>query len=305
MIVSLPRSIARKFQNLILTWYATHQRDLPWRTTHDPYAILVSEIMLQQTQVDRVLTYWTGWIERWPTFEALVHTSTSDVIRAWKGLGYNRRAVNLKRAASVVLERGGFTSFVSQEMIQTLPGVGPSTAAALMNFVWNIDTPYLETNIRRIMQRLAYGPETTVGWRNNRELLDVARRVLPAGQAKVWPHALMDFGALVCRPSDPTCSNCLLQPLTPQYSTSGIQHRVLKQGSRGNPLIRFEETNRYWRGRMIDVLRDHEQLSRHDLYQTLPQTVSQLTIERYEQLITDLAREGLVSIQHKIISLPK
>lgn len=289
-----------------MTWYQEHQRDLPWRVTHDPYAILVSEIMLQQTQVDRVLTYWTGWIERWPTFEALVHTSTSDVIRAWKGLGYNRRAVNLKRAASVVLERGGFTSFVSQEMIQTLPGVGPSTAAALMNFVWNIDTPYLETNIRRIMQRLAYGPETTVGWRNNRELLDVARRVLPAGQARIWPHALMDFGALVCRPSDPTCSNCLLQPLTPKNPTLVIQPLGLNDGGRRKQAIRirFEETNRYWRGRMIDLLRVHPQLSRDDLYQALPQEESQLTPHRFEQLVADLLQDGLIEIRDTRISLP-
>src|SRR3954453_11002295 len=116
----------------LLEWYAAEGRELPWRRTHDPYAILVSEIMLQQTQVARVLERWPAWLERWPTVEALAAASTADVLRAWSGLGYNRRALSLQRAARAVADAGSFPNTLDE--LRALPGVGPYTASAIACF---------------------------------------------------------------------------------------------------------------------------------------------------------------------------
>ena len=132
----------------LLDWYAAEGRDLPWRHTRDPYAILVSEVMLQQTQVARVLERWTAWLERWPTVEALAAASTADVVRAWSGLGYNRRAVNLQRAARAVVERGGFPR--TPEGLQELPGVGPYTASAVACFAFDAQLTTVDVNARRV-----------------------------------------------------------------------------------------------------------------------------------------------------------
>ena len=134
-------------RDLLLAWYAATARDLPWRRTRDPYAILVSEVMLQQTQVDRVVPRYERWLERWPTVEALAAATTADVILEWQGLGYNRRAVSLHRAARAVAERGW------PDDLTELPGVGPYTAAAVGNFAFGRDVLPVDTNVRRVQER--------------------------------------------------------------------------------------------------------------------------------------------------------
>src|SRR6267154_4024412 len=128
----------------LLVWFGAHGRDLPWRTTRDPYAILVSEVMAQQTQVDRVVPRWIAWLERWPTVDALAGASPADVIREWQGLGYNRRALNLHRAAEHVAAHGW------PEDLTELPGVGPYTAAAVSSFAFGRSVAAVDTNHRRV-----------------------------------------------------------------------------------------------------------------------------------------------------------
>ncbi len=299
----MPRKRIQEFHELIFTWFQTNQRDLPWRHTHDPYAILVSEVMLQQTQVDRVLNYYPAWLERWPTFEALAHAPSADVIRAWAGLGYNRRAVNLLRAARFILERGGFDRFQTSQELASIPGIGPGTAGALMNFVWNIDTPFLEVNLKRIFQRWAYGPETIIGWRSDRELREVAKAVLPAGLARIWPHALMDFGALACRPGDPLCEHCPLQKLVAKRNQKLKKNELDMREKTVVPTQPFKTTNRYWRGRIIDALRTHNQLTVSQLLKALPE-YHLLKPSRYQQLLKDLNRDGLLTMTDRQIRLP-
>ena len=169
----------------LLAWYARTARDLPWRRTRDPYAILVSEVMLQQTQVDRVVPRYLRWLDRWPSAAALAAASTADVIVEWQGLGYNRRAVTLHRAARVVAERGW------PEDLTELPGVGPYTAAAVSNFAFGRDVLPLDTNVRRVQERTG-------------ESFD--------GECA---QALFDLGATVCLARVPRCAVCPLAEACP------------------------------------------------------------------------------------------
>jgi A/G-specific adenine glycosylase len=169
----------------LLAWYAAHGRDLPWRRTRDPYAILVSEVMLQQTQVERVVPRWRAWLARWPTVDALAAAPVADVIVAWQGLGYNRRAVNLHRAAQAVAERGW------PDDLTELPGVGPYTAAAVGNFAFGRDVLPVDTNVRRIQERTG-------------ERFDGS-----------CTQALFDLGATVCLARVPRCGACPLASACP------------------------------------------------------------------------------------------
>jgi A/G-specific adenine glycosylase len=185
-------------EKLLLTWFAEHGRDLPWRSTRDPYAILVSEIMLQQTQVERVVPRYLAWLERWPTVESLAAASPADVIRAWQGLGYNRRALNLHRAARLIAAEGWPADLTA------LPGVGRYTAAALRRFAFAEDVLPVDVNVERVLRRTGatFGP--------------------------VAAHALMDLGATVCIARIPRCRVC---PLAAHCPSRGIREApARKQG---------------------------------------------------------------------------
>src|SRR5215218_8549239 len=144
----------------LLGWFRDHARELPWRQTRDPYAILVSEVMLQQTQVDRVIPYYTRFLERFPTVEDLASAATSDVIRIWSGLGYNRRAVNLQRAARVVVSEHGGSFPDDPADLKKLPGIGAYTAGAIAAFAHERDVAFLDTNMRRVISRVIFGNES-------------------------------------------------------------------------------------------------------------------------------------------------
>src|SRR5579872_4755747 len=179
----------RAFQQHILSWYDTFKRDLPWRGDPDPYHILVSEIMLQQTGIARVIPKYLAFLERFPTLNALAGASTADVLRQWHGLGYNRRALNLKRAAEAAVERFGGQLPHTVEELESLPGIGKYTARAVASFAFNLQVPVVDTNVRRVLSAFA-GRELS-----ERETWDLAERVLPTGRAADWNQALMDYGA--------------------------------------------------------------------------------------------------------------
>src|SRR5919198_5247456 len=195
MIAAGTLRVARMEQEL-LAWYAAHGRDLPWRRTRDPYAILVSEVMLQQTQVERVVRRYLAWLARWPTVRALAAASPADVIRCWQGLGYNRRAVNLHRATRVVAERGW------PDDLTELPGVGRYTAAAVRAFAFGEPVLPEDTNVRRVRERTGhtFGPG--------------------CGQA------LMDLGAAVCLARIPRCDLC---PLADACPSRGRRYEPLRK----------------------------------------------------------------------------
>ena len=186
-------------EELLLAWFAAHGRDLPWRRTKEPYAILVSEVMLQQTQVERVIPRYLAWLVRWPTAQALAAASPADVIRAWQGLGYNRRALNLHRAARHVAERGW------PEDLTALPGVGRYTAEAVSSFALGQPVLPVDTNVRRVQERTghSFGAES--------------------GQA------LMDLGATICLARIPRCDVC---PLAEGCPSRGRRYEPLRKQSR-------------------------------------------------------------------------
>jgi len=183
----------------LLAWFAEHGRDLPWRRTRDPYAILVSEVMLQQTQVECVIPRYLRWLERWPTAYALAAATTADVIREWQGLGYNRRALSLHRAAQVVARDGW------PDDLTVLPGVGAYTAAALRSFAFGEPVLPVDTNVRRVEERTSheFGPA--------------------CGQA------LMDLGATICLARVPRCGVC---PLAGGCPSRGRRYEPLRKQSR-------------------------------------------------------------------------
>ncbi len=182
----------------LLAWYDENGRELPWRKTRDPYAILVSEVMLQQTQVDRVIPRWRAWLERWPTVEALAAASPAEVILAWQGLGYNRRAVSLHRAACLVAEEGW------PDDLTGLPGVGTYTAAAVGNFAFGVDILPVDTNVRRVQERTG-------------ELFDGS-----------CAQALFDLGATICLARVPRCASC---PLATGCPSRGSRYEPLRKQS--------------------------------------------------------------------------
>jgi A/G-specific adenine glycosylase len=202
---------------LVAAWYRRHGRDLPWRHTRDPYAILVSEVMLQQTQVERVVPRWLAWLERWPSAEALATASPAEVIREWQGLGYNRRALALHRAARAVTADGW------PDDLTELPGVGPYTAAAIGNFAFGRPELPVDVNVARVVRRTgaSFGPDAA--------------------------QALMDLGATVCRARAPRCDAC---PLSGRCPSRGAREApASRQG-------RFEGSFRQRRAAALRLVAD-------------------------------------------------
>jgi A/G-specific adenine glycosylase len=246
----------RDVRHRLLAWFAANRRDLPWRRSRDPYHILVSEVMLQQTQVDRVLPYYHAFLERFPTAEALASAPTADVIKAWAGLGYNRRAVNLQRTARhVVAELGGvFPRDV--ERLRRLPGIGPYTAGAIACFAFEQDVAFIDTNMRRVLHRLFVGVDVPKPTANDREILDIAAAALPPGDGWRWNQALMEFGALQCTARRPACVVCPLQASCRAYPAIQSAIVELPRGVRLKQEAPFSGSNRYYRGRVLAALRD-------------------------------------------------
>lgn len=247
------------FQQRILAWYATYRRDLPWRGDLNPYHVLISEIMLQQTQVDRVIPKYLAFLERFPTLESLALASTAEVLRAWQGLGYNRRALHLQRLARVVMERHGGHLPPTARELQGLPGIGRYTAHAVACFAFGAQVPVVDTNVRRVLSGFAGRDLSEAGaWK-------LAGALLPQGRAAEWNQALMDYGALIYK-ARPTRS--------------------------GTPAVPFTHSNRFWRGRIIDVLRQHDAVTMPVLLQELPQDHQDR--DRIRGLVRVLHEEGMV-----------
>ncbi|HEU5090424.1 MAG TPA: A/G-specific adenine glycosylase [Roseiflexaceae bacterium] len=303
----------RAIQALLLTWFEQNARDLPWRRIRDPYRIMVSEIMLQQTQVDRVIPKYFAFLAAFPTLDALADASTADVIRAWAGLGYNRRAVNMQRAARAVRDEysGQFPQTVEQ--LLALPGIGPYTAGAIACFAFEADVGFIDTNIRRVLRRLFFEPHEQP---SERTLVELAQTLVPPGNGWQWNQAIMELGALVCTAANPLCWRCPLREQCRDYAwrRSADEQVVLAYGSevpaprrriaeRGQPA--FAGSSRFFRGKIIDVLRTHpEGIAVMALGPLVKDDYAESDRDWLETLIAGLVRDGLAERRGDDIRLP-
>ncbi len=294
----------------LLAWYARHGRThLPWRVVRDPYYTLVSEFMLQQTQVARVLLKFDAFVERFPDVTALANASQADVLRAWQGLGYNSRAVRLKSVAQAVVERFGARIPSDPQALRSLPGVGPYTVAAIRAFAYDCDDAALDTNIRRIVHRLYFGVEHPAR-ASLRELDERAKEMIAPGTGHDWNSAMMDLGATICSARAPKCGLCPLQTECAAAPIDAAQLDVLRVRARKkNPAaapVPFRLTTRYARGRIVDRLRElppGRRISLLDLHREVAPLMPERSLSDVERLVSLLVSDGLVATDGETIAL--
>ncbi|MEY4173271.1 MAG: A/G-specific adenine glycosylase [Actinomycetota bacterium] len=271
----------------VLAWGVPRLRDLPWRHTRDPWAVLVSEVMLQQTQVRRVVPKWQAFLDLFPTPEACAEVPLGEVLREWQGLGYPRRARNLHATATEVSRLGSFPSTL--EGLLALPGVGAYTARAVLAFAFEADAAVVDTNIARVLARVE-GRRLTP-----KEAQAMADGLLPLGQAWEWNQCLMDLGAVVCRPQ-PDCAACPLRRSC-AWQGRGPDPAVGSAGvSRSQ--APFEGSDRQARGRVLRAVAVSP-LRREDAARAMA-----VGVERAERLVQALVSEGLLATDGDLLRLP-
>jgi A/G-specific adenine glycosylase len=246
----MPR-LDKKLRGRIRIWYRRNGRSLPWRGIRQPYRILLSEVMLQQTQVDRVLEKYPRFLRRFPSLRSLAAADLRDVIIAWRGMGYNNRAVRLHRLAQTVLrEHAGRFPHTLEGML-ALPGIGPYTARAVLSGAFRQRYPIVDVNVSRLFSRLFWRMRSLAQTRHDREIWALAEKVLPTQNVYEWNQALMDLGARVCTARQPGCEHC---PLRSFCASKGhmlgksVRKSTREQQMRGIP-------NRLFRGRIVEFLR--------------------------------------------------
>jgi A/G-specific adenine glycosylase len=242
----------------LLDWGERTRLDLPWRRTRDPWAVLVSELMLQQTQVSRVEPRWHGFLARFPTVEACARAPVGDVVTLWAGLGYNRRAVNLHRCAVALVEQHGGRLPAEVAALQALPGIGPYTARAVVAFAFEGHAGVLDTNAARVLARLAGRPL------GRAEAQRRADELAPPGSSWAWNQAMLDLGATVCTSRPPACERCPVAAWCTWRGSGGPDPAVGSAGVSGRQ-SRFVGSDRQGRGRLVDALRVADRVGRDQL----------------------------------------
>jgi A/G-specific adenine glycosylase len=255
----------RLFRDLILSHFRAHGRDLPWRQTTDPYRILVSEIMLQQTQVERVAVRFVEFLERFPDFASLAAAPQSEVLLAWQGMGYNRRALALQRTAQRVVEEYGGRLPADVETLATFPGIGKATAAAIAAYAFNMPVVYIETNIRRVFIHFFF--QDREGVRDD-EILPLVEQALYRENPREWYSALMDYGTVL------------------KKRTANPNRRSASYSRQS----RFEGSDRQVRGRLLALI-----LAEGSVTETEAAARTGEEPERVRRILAGLAREGFVA----------
>ena len=276
-------------QARLLGWYAAFGRDLPWRRTRDPYSVLIAEVMLQQTQVERVIPKWYAWLTRFPNFAALAAASRADAIREWRGLGYNLRAVRLHAIARQVMEHHAGELPRSLAGLLSLKGVGRYTAGAVACFAFGEPVAMIDTNVRRVLGRV---------FQASGDFERLADSLVPATDAYAWNQALMDLGATVCRAQRPTCRLCPLRDVCAAAGQFAVRrpHRIADRRASYAARERAAAEERARRGRVVDALRALPTGSTLSLGE-LATRVSHADSDDLESRLNRLAADGLVVIE--------
>lgn len=262
-----------EFQTKILSWYVNNKRDLPWRKTRDPYKILVSEVMLQQTQVSRVVPKYEAWLHTLPTINHLAQASTPDVLRLWSGLGYNRRALYLQKTAKAIMtdHKGHWPNTI--EDLKVLPGIGDYTARAIACFAYGQQVAVVDTNVKKvILIEVLKEPQET---KRPKEIIEIAEKLLPQGKAYDWNQALMDYASAVLKKE---------------------KIPVPKQS-------KFVGSNRYYRGRLVKLLLERKVLPAQEVGSLLKDDFSKQDTKWLSELLKGLEREGFIRQDNSYITL--
>lgn len=266
---SIPYHRIVSFRRKILRFYAHHGRDLPWRRTRDPYRITLSEIMLQQTQVERVIPKYEAWVATWPNWQSLSTASNRDLLQAWSGLGYNRRALMLGRLSRAVVEEHHGALPRSPESLENLPGIGPYTSRAILIFAFNQDLATIDTNIRRVLLHQFDLPVRIT----KEQLESLALRLLPKGRSRDWHNGLMDYSRLA------------LPKRMPHIPAATSQSR-------------FEGSARQARGEIVRQLLKQETVDILGLAEKLKREKSEV-----KKIAESMAREGVIRLKGHTITL--
>jgi A/G-specific adenine glycosylase len=327
----LPQRIKRaQFHQILLDWWRKNGRVLPWRQKlnfshegrplsadrvrdeafvsyfagekgRDPYRVVVSEMMLQQTQVERVLSKYSEWMKKWPTIHDLAAAELPEVFVIWQGLGYNRRARFLWLLAQSIHEKGGWPE--SEAELMQLPGIGKYTARAVLSFAFGKHVGVVDTNVSRIFCRVLGVKEKV----SEKEIFALADAYLPAGQADPWNQSLMDFGALLCTGRNPKCESCPLAKMCSANTTAkqlgfaGYAAQLKAMPPPRKKTLRFADTDRFFRGRIMDILRNGI-VVRVELARQMSEQYG-LPADRFDKLLTKLVMEKMVELKNTHVGL--
>ena len=280
----------------LISWYDENARDLPWRRTRDPWRVLISEVMLQQIQVKRAIPFYKSFLARFPTPRALADAPVAEAIRAWGDLGRYKRVVNLHRTARILVEEFGGEIPSNPEVLVKLPGIGPYTAGAVACFAFEKDTAFMDTNARRVLHRLFLGPEVPEPFATEGELLRLAETLVPRGRGWRWGQSVIEFGAIQCTARKPLCESCPLSYLCAARPTIWGALTSLPRAAKSN--YRYEGSNRYYRGRVLAVLREtsEESIPLQELGTILHEDFGRKDLPRLYHVVESLERDGLVKI---------
>jgi len=260
------------FRDMILCHYRSHGRDLPWRRTVDPYSILVSEVMLQQTQVERVAAKYREFLERFPDFQSLARAPRRDVLEAWQGLGYNRRAIALHESGERVVEEYGGRLPADVETLATFPGIGKATASAICAYAFNMPVVYIETNIRRIVIHFFFHDRNDV---RDSEILPILQQALYRENPREWYSALMDYGTVLAK-----------RTVNPNRRSAGYSRQS-----------RFEGSDRQIRGQILSMVLSEGDVPEERMIRELSQERA-----RVKRILKDLEKEGFIAESEGVYS---
>lgn len=281
----------------ITRWYRKHRRELEWRKTTEPYEILVSEIMLQQTQVSRVQEKLPMFLRKFPTMKKLARASTADVIRAWQGMGYNNRAVRLRELAKQIMakHKGNLPADISHFL--ELPGIGPYTAHAVACFAFRRNVPVVDVNIQRVLSRVLWKMNDLPETRSEKEIWQIAEKILPR-DAYTWNQALMDLGAVICTARRPLCDLCPVKAVCKSKHLSGMMaSKITDKRKQKTEPSHDGIPQRLWRGKIVQTLRmmnNAETISLKKLGVSIKQSFKKNETKWLASVVQQLERDGIV-----------
>lgn len=297
-----PRKI-NALHSLLLRWYRKNGRAFAWRESRDPYVILVSEIMLQQTQTARVAEKLPVFLKRFPTVTALARAPRAAVIRAWQGMGYNRRAVYLHECAKhIYTKNSGRFPERTDELVQ-LPGVGKYTASAIACFAHGRRVPVVDVNIRRVLSRVTKKQAGLHSVLDEREIWNIADAILPAKHFYEWNQALMDIGATVCLKRSARCGSCPLNRLCASAKTLMNKNSIADAPPKKQEPAHNGIPNRIWRGRIVELLRKKKVSGVASLGKAIIPHFTADELPWLEKIISGLERDGLVLREKSKVTL--